>query len=415
MEWPEPHELFQRALSLPAVAGAVRRLGGDPEVRVAVVGGAVRDLILGLPVEDVDLAVEGPVEPVLARLGGPARSHIRFGTATVEVDGSRLDLARTRRESYPQPGALPEVAPATLEEDLQRRDFTVNALALPVAGAGRGRLLAVPQARGDLERGRLRVLHPASFIDDPTRLFRLARYRARLGFEVEPETAKLAGQAVAGGAVQTLTGPRVGHELELISQEGDPVGAWFSLGTFGLDEAVAPGFGVRDPGVARRALALAPADGRPEVILLALALDGVARDGRTALLDRLAVPARIRDGALVVADRAAGAAEALRQARSAAEIAAAVGDASGVELAAVAGALGAETPAREWLEHLRHLRLAIGGDDLVAAGVAPGRALGAGLAAARVALLEGRADSREEQLAEALRVAGDAGLAGDAG
>jgi hypothetical protein len=201
----------------------------------------------------------------------------------------------------------------------------------------------------------------------------------------------------------------------LISQEGDPVEAWFSLGTFGLDEAVAPGFGVRDPELARRALALAPADGRPEVILLALALDGVARDGRAALLDRLAVPARIRDGALVVADRAARTAEALRQARDAAEIAAAVGDGAGVELAAVAGALGAEAPAREWLEHLRHLRLAISGDDLLAAGVAPGPALGAGLAAARVALLEGRADSREEQLAEALRVARDAGLAGDAG
>ncbi len=409
MEWPEPDELFKRALALPAVAGVVRRLAGAPEVRVAAVGGAVRDLILGLPVEDIDLAVDGPVEPVLARLGGPARSHIRFETATVEVGGSRVDLARTRRESYPQPGALPVVTPGTLEEDLERRDFTVNAMAVPLTGAGRGRLLAVRHARGDLNGGRLRVLHPASFIDDPTRLFRLARYRARLGFEVEPETAELADRAVDGGAVATLTGPRIGHELELICAEANPVAAWRALRGLGLDEAVERGFGVGDPEVARRALALLPADGRPEVVLLALALDGVARERRGALLDRLGVPARIRDGALLVADRAAGAAESLRQAQSASEIAAVVGDVAGVELAALAGALGADGPAREWLDRLRHLRLKIGGDDLLAAGVVPGPALGAGLAGARTALLEGRADSREEQLAEALRVARDAG------
>jgi tRNA nucleotidyltransferase (CCA-adding enzyme) len=409
MEWPEQDELFQRALALPAVAGVARRLSADPEVRVAAVGGAVRDLVLGLPVEDVDLAVEGPVEPVLARLGGPARSHIRFGTATVELDGSRLDLARTRRESYPQPGALPEVSPGTLEEDLQRRDFTVNALAVPLTGAGRGRVLAVPHARGDLEGGRLRVLHPASFIDDPTRLFRLARYRARLGFEAEPETAELADRAVDGGAVATLTGPRIGHELELICAEADPVAAWGALRGFGLDEAVEPGFGVRDPEGARRALALLPADGRPEVILLALAVAGVARDRRGALLDRLGIPARTRDDAVLVTGRVAGVAQSLREARSRAEIAAAVGEAAAVELAALAGALGAEGQAREWLHHLRHLELQIGGDDLLAAGVAPGPALGAGLAAARTALLDGRADSREEQLAEALRVARRAG------
>lgn len=409
MEWPQSEELFRRVIALPAVAAVVRRLAGKPEVRVAAVGGALRDLILELPVEDVDLAVEGPVEPVLARLGGPVRSHIRFGTATLEVDGSRVDLARTRRESYPHPGALPEVAPGTLDEDLQRRDFTVNALALPLTGAGAGALLAVPDARADLERGWLRVLHPASFIDDPTRLFRLARYRSRFGFEVEPQTAELARQAISGGAVGTLTGPRIDHELELIGREDDPVAAWTELRSLGLDEAVEPGFGIRDPQVARRALALLPPDGRPEIILLALALEGVAPERRGALLDRLGVPARIRDGALMVADRGARVAASLREARSSAEIAAIIGGVSGAELAATAGALGAEIPAREWLEHLRHLRLEIGGDDLLAAGVAPGPALGAGLAAARAALLEGRAASRQEQLAEALRVARSAG------
>jgi tRNA nucleotidyltransferase (CCA-adding enzyme) len=409
VQWPQPDELFQRALSLPSLAWVTRRLGGEPEVRVALVGGAVRDLILGLAVEDVDLAVEGPVEPVLARLGGPARSHIRFGTATVAAAGARIDLARTRRESYPRPGALPEVAPGTLQEDLQRRDFTVNALALPITGPGAGGLLAVPEARADLERRWLRVLHPGSFSDDPTRLFRLVRYRARLGFEVEPETAELAGRALADGVVRTLTGPRIGHELELICQESDPVPAWIALRSLGLDEAVEPGFGVPEPELARRALALLPPDGRPEVIQLALALGGVAPEARAALLDRLGIPARARDGALLVAERATAVAQSLRQARFPSEIAAAVGDAHGVELAAVAGALGAAAPAREWLERLRHLGLEISGDDLLAAGVPPGPSLGAGLAAARSARLDGRADSRQAQLAEALRVARGAG------
>jgi tRNA nucleotidyltransferase (CCA-adding enzyme) len=402
---PEPSELFLRALELPAVAGVVEKLAGEPGVRIALVGGAVRDLILGRAVTDVDLAVEGPVEPVVGRLGGPARSHVRFGTATVEVSGSRVDLARTRRESYPQPGALPEVAPGTLRQDLLRRDFTVNALALPVTGAGTGELVAVDGAQDDLEHGRLRVLHPASFIDDPTRLFRLVRYRARLGFEIEPETSELARRAVAGGAVATLTGPRIGHELEMIDGEEDPVAAWSGLRELGLDEAVEPGFGMRDPALTRRALSLLPSDGRRDPILLAVALAGVAPDSRPALLDRLGVASRTRDDALFLADRAVEVSGLLNRAGSPALLAAVIGDRAAVELAALAGAMGAEAPARNWLEHLRHLRLQIGGDDLLAAGISPGPAIGAGLTAAREALLEGRADSPGEQLSEALRAA----------
>ncbi|HET9718951.1 MAG TPA: hypothetical protein VFP55_02620 [Solirubrobacteraceae bacterium] len=417
MEWPAPEELLRRARALPAVAAVVRRLTGGPEVRVAMVGGAVRDLLLGLGVGDVDLAVEGPVEPVLARLGGPARSHVRFGTATVDVDGARVDLARARRERYARPGALPEVAPATLEDDLRRRDFTVNALALPVTGEGAGQLLAVPEARADLQSGRLRVLHPASFLDDPTRLFRLARYRARLGFEIEPGTAELARRAIDGGALRTLTGSRIGHEIELACTEADPVAAWVAIGELGLDGAVEPGFGVHDATLAGRALALLPPDGRPEVVLLALAVAGLESERRPGLLDLLGVGARVRDDALLVAGRAPQTTAVLRSARRASEIAAAVEDTSaGAELAAVAGAFGAEAPARRWLEVLRHQRLEIGGDDLLRAGVAPGPALGAGLVAARAALLDGGAGSREEQLAEALRGAREARrAAGEAG
>ncbi len=114
--------------------------------------------------------------------------HERFATAVVEWIHGRIDIAERRAESYPRPGALPEVRAATVAEDLARRDFTVNAIAVTLAGPHRGRIDAVEHALEDLSAGRLRVLHERSFIDDPTRLLRLARYRARLAFDVEGET-----------------------------------------------------------------------------------------------------------------------------------------------------------------------------------------------------------------------------------
>jgi tRNA nucleotidyltransferase (CCA-adding enzyme) len=408
--FPEP-ELRARALALPGVAGLLDRLGDPGSDRIALVGGAVRDLLLGERVFDVDLAVEGPVEPVLARLGASARLHGRFGTAGVQIDGAVVDLARTRRERYARPGALPDVEPASLEEDLARRDFTVNAMAVVLRGVGEGELFGAADARQDLEARRLRVLHPGSFSDDPTRLLRLARYRARLGFDVEPGTRELAEDAIAGSALGTVSGARVGNELRLLSAEDDPVAGWQALGELGLGAAIEAGFGLSpgDLDVARRALALLPAEGRSDVILLALALHGVAAERRAELMDRLAMPARLRDDVLAVVLRAPSVAEDLRRADRPSEIAGAAGPKAIPELVALAGALGAEEPAREWLDRLRQVRLAIDGDDLRAAGVRPGPALGAGLAAARAALLDGRASTREDQLAEALRVAQDAG------
>jgi len=401
--------LLSRARALPAVAGLVAALEGqEPPARVALVGGALRDLILGRPVLDVDIAVEGPLEPVLRRLGARPRTHDRFDTATVQLGGHQLDLARTRSETYAQPGALPEVRPASLPEDLTRRDFTVNALALPLLGAQAGQLLGAAQAEADLQAGQLRILHPESFLDDPTRLLRLARYRARLGFSVEADTLAAARRAVAAGALGTISGARIASELALLSAEADPVAGWRALGCLGLDAAIEPGFGISDPELARRALGLLPADGRPGVVLMALALGGVPAQTRRGLLDRLALGGRERDDVLAVAGGAAELAGELRRADRPSEIARAVGTPRAPELVAVAGALGAEPPARRWLEDLRHVRLAIDGDDLLAAGVAPGPGLGAGLAAARAALLDGRAPSRQQQLEEALRVAREA-------
>ena len=139
---------------------------------------------------DLDVAVDAELDPILERLGLPARRHERFGTATVHLGGRGIDLARTRTERYPEPGALPEVEPAGIEADLSRRDFTVNAMALPLAEPGA--LLDPFGGAADLRSGTLRVLHDASFADDPTRAIRAARYASRLDLDARPRDPRAA-------------------------------------------------------------------------------------------------------------------------------------------------------------------------------------------------------------------------------
>ena len=365
---------------------AVTALEGEDAVYV--VGGAVRDVLLGRTPHELDFVVEGDAVAVARRaaerLGGRVTVHERFGTATVEAADATFDLAGARRERYERPGALPDVElGASLVEDLARRDFTVNAIALHLAD---GELTFYEGAREDLEAGVLRVLHDGSFRDDPTRLLRLARYAARLTFSADARTDQLAAEAVAGGAVDTVTGSRLGAELRLLLGEPQPA-ALLQLERHGLGRALlGPAFTV-DPDTARRAVALTPRDGRADLaVLMTTGLDA-------SRLDDLAFPAAERD---VVAapipeiDDGMGDAELWRRLRRVPP-----------EAVAVAGARGPEAAARRWLDDVRHRRLAIDGHDIVAAGLA-GPAVGAALDGAMEAMLDGRADSREAQLAAAL-------------
>jgi tRNA nucleotidyltransferase (CCA-adding enzyme) len=416
MEQPSANALLTRFSELPAARPLLARLAETEGVYL--VGGAVRDLISGVEPLDLDVVVDGELASIAALLGTPERVHDRFETRTISLDGFTYDLARSRRESYAHPGALPAVEPAGIVEDLTRRDFTVNALALGLSGASRGRLLEAPHGREDLEARRLRVLHDQSFIDDPTRLLRLARYAGRLGFAVEDHTLGVAREAVAARAPDTVSGPRLGAELRLLAEQGDPVLGFRGLAGLGVDEAIAPGFGIGSEDraeLARRALELLPADGKAADLVLGVALLDVAEAGRASLLDRLAFPAARRDRIVAAATRAAALSPLLSAPRAPSQIAAAVGSGP-PELVALAGALGAEVgapgaeaAARRWLDELRHVRLEIDGDDLLAAGVAPGPAVGAGLAAARAAKLDGRAGGREAELAAALEGAAGRG------
>jgi tRNA nucleotidyltransferase (CCA-adding enzyme) len=408
-----PEELSRRLRELPAAVPLLAALGED--ARVHLVGGAVRDLLLGraTPV-DLDLVVDGDAialaRTLAERLGGGAelRVHERFGTATVRGAGHAYDLAGARAESYARPGALPDVRPGTLAEDLARRDFTVNALALALDG----RLDAAPHALDDLAAGLLRVLHDASFVEDPTRLLRLVRYATRLGFAVEPRTDALARAALADGALATVTPTRIGAELRLLLREPRALDALAWVASWG--DALGVTLAV-DRAVAERARDLLPADGRGDLLLLAGASLAVTPGGRAARgegdratanaasrwLDALGFTAQDRDVVVAAATEAPSAAEELRDAARPSEIAAVLGRAP-VELAALAGALGAAEPARRWIDELRHVRLEIDGDDLIAAGVPQGTSIGAGLTAALRAKLDGEASGREAELAVAI-------------
>jgi tRNA nucleotidyltransferase (CCA-adding enzyme) len=207
-----------------------------------LVGGVVRDLLLGsTTMRDLDIAVQGDsvalARALAAALDGRVLAqHQAFGTATVEfarpaADDHEpvtitLDLAATRRESYPHPAALPVVEPAGIEQDLFRRDFSINAMALPVLvsaeGVRFGNLLDPFDGRHDLAAGVLRVLHADSFVDDPTRILRGLRLAARLGFPFEPHSKTLLAEALAGGSLEATSPDRVRAELCLALEEPDP-------------------------------------------------------------------------------------------------------------------------------------------------------------------------------------------------
>jgi tRNA nucleotidyltransferase (CCA-adding enzyme) len=399
-------DLVQRLCSLPYAAPV-----GAVVPHAWIVGGAVRDALLGGVPEDLDLVVEGDAveaaQKLAAALDGELTVHDRFGTATVVGGGHVYDLASARAERYARPGALPDVRPGTLEEDLLRRDFTVNAIAASLDG----RVAAAPHAFEDLDGRVLRVLHDASFLDDPTRLLRLVRYATRLGFGVEPGTEALARAAVAAGALATVTPTRVGGELRLLLREPSALGA---LAWVGAWEGAPLGIALDvDAAMAERALTLLPPDGRRDLLLLGSACRLVAAASLKAWLDALGFPARERDVVVACAD-AQGIERRLAAAVRPSEIAAAVRGVA-VEAVALAGALGAEPPAadgqraepvaRAWIDDLRHVTLAIDGDDLLAAGVPQGEAVGRGLAAALRARLDGNAPDRATQLAAALAAA----------
>lgn len=373
---------------------------------LALVGGAVRDLLLGHAPRELDVVVAGDAGVLASELasviGASVTMHERFGTAAVEWEAGKVDVAARRAESYAAPGALPEVREGSLDEDLQRRDFTVNALAVALGGPYRGELASAEHALEDLASGRLRVLHEQSFIDDPTRLLRLARYQARLGFEAEPRTAVLAGEALAVGALETISRARIGAELRLALAEADAIASLAALDTLGVLRAIDPELSF-DESLVRRALTLLPEDGRADLLLMASLLLRLAEREENPelelfeLLDGLEFTAGERDRVTLSALAAASLAEELALPMRPSQLHVALRSQT-LEALALAGALAGDgsragAAAADWLTRVRHVRLTITGDDLLAAGVPSGPELGRRLQAALWRKLDGELDA----------------------
>jgi tRNA nucleotidyltransferase (CCA-adding enzyme) len=363
----EPERLTERLAALP---GIERLRAAATGIAAYLVGGAVRDLLLGRERADIDVAVEGEVAKLARRLGGEVRAHERFDTAVVRVDGLEVDLAAARSETYAQPGALPEIRPASLAADLARRDFTVNAMAVPLAGDPK--LIDPYGGREDLQRGELRVLHPRSFDDDPTRALRAARYAARYGFAPERVTADLIRRA----DLSTVSRDRVEAELRKLAAEPEARRAFELLGGWGLLEL--------QPGALELAAAAGELTAAEPWLQVAPRADAVL----AAALGRGVAEARQLASAEPVRPS-----EAVELARGR----------SGVELA-LARALGAEWLDR-YLAEWRGVRLEIDGRDLIAEGVTEGPAVGRGLREALRAKLDGEVHGRGEELRAALAAA----------
>lgn len=335
-----------------------------------LVGGVVRDLLLGREVADLDVAIDEEVEALDDLPGFSLERGGIFLTGRLEQGDVKIDVAQARAESYPAPGVLPEVRPASITEDLARRDFTINAMAFPLSGE---RELIDPHGGlNDLGAGRLRVLHRSSFTDDPTRALRAARYAARFGFELEPETERLLREA----DLSTVSENRIENELRRIAAEKDPAAALRLIAGCGLMPSL-------DPQAPDRVAEVTRLAGLPPWS------DWVDRELAVMLAIVRPMP-QIRELAAATPERPS---EAVRLA-----------EAWDPAQLLVARALGAE-----WLDRyaadLRHVKLEISGEDLLAAGVAQGPDLGRGLEAALSGKLDGEISGRDQELRIALAAA----------
>ena len=390
-----PDHVFDKALA--AAYPELADLGAAAPDPVYLVGGAVSDLLLGRGRADIDLVVEGDPAALAAALGAePRAAHSRFGTLKVDLDGHEIDIAAARRETYARPGALPIVdVGAPIRTDLARRDFTVNAMA--VALAEPRELIDPHDGQVDLEAGVLRVIHAGSFVDDPTRAIRAARYAARFGFVLEPGTEALLRATDLG----SVTPERTAAELRRLAREATGVKGLELLAAWGLIEPRAGGLEwarevdavlVTEPwaGEVDRADALLAAAG---------VLDPLSPPGRReAAGPRTAPSGGGPDPAVVRAGELANASPT-RPSEGAAL-------ARGVDplvlvLARARGAAWLD----DWLRW-REVTLEIDGADLAAAGLA-GPAIGRGLDAALAAKLDGKAPTRADELRHALAAAGD--------
>lgn len=379
----------------------VQRALGTDASGVYLVGGAVRDLALGRVPTELDLAVERDPERVCESLvaGGAVvtERHPRFGTAKAALGEDVVDIAATRTEIYPRPGSLPEVSPGTIWDDVERRDFSINAIAVGISGDCAGAVVATEGALADLESGVLRVLHPDSFFDDPTRLWRLARYGARLGFAVERKTRALAEDAVSSGAMRTVSGPRHGAELIRTAAAAEPELAMAKADDLGLLHSV----GLAHWDQRRYELGSEILGGGSEECELRIAICFLDVPDGGRLATDLQLPSRLHRACAEAADSSRTRSR-LEAASGKLEIHSICSALLPVTLAVIADGGTAGAAVRLWFDNLSRVANPISGADLVSAGIKPGPSVQIGLDAALEWVLESGDSSKETALAKAL-------------
>lgn len=405
---------------------ALLAAANERNLSVYLVGGPVRDWLLERPLRDVDLILEpsGIPAEVLARAAAPEGAriqvHDRFGTVALEAGSARIDVATSRREHYDHDGALPRVEHASVEEDLHRRDFSVNALAIPLSRAARKRHADVVDPTGgleDLQHRRLRILHRRSFCDDPTRVLRAARLAPRLGFSLSRSSRSALQDALRDGAFGRVSGERLRAEFVKLFEDAllglDPVrglrllSEWHVLGALepglSLDASVAPV--IRRVG---RAVATPPWKGlrwRPWVSGLMVWLAPHPAQLRQRVLRRFAVRGALAEriaGLPKLRDRTL---RSLTKARGRGAIDAALRELAEEELHALHAWASPALRRRiaRFAEEDRHRRLPINGVDLAQLGLA-GPEIGRALEHVRLAVLDGTVRSRDEALAIAREI-----------
>ena len=414
------HESERLAAVLPAIQAVAANHDG-----VYLVGGAVRDVLLGERSLDLDVMVEGDAiafaRELAAALDGHWRPHERFQTAVVEGVGAdgrdvQVDLASARTESYDTPGALPDVQRATLRDDLARRDFTINAMAASLRPGDLGATYDLFGGYRDLEQGTVRVLHDLSFVEDPTRLLRAVRYEARLGFGMDVHTESLARSCVDGPLLATLSSTRVRDELLDLLAEEEVAAALLRMAALGVDRALHPRVDARAAaahvGAASAAMQGPLAQARGTLVRMACLCAGMTEREVQEWLDRIKFAGRDRDVVAAAVTRGPAVAERLAQAVAPApsevhELLAG----QPLEVPVMAIVLAAEPHVvaerlHAYLERTHDVHLEITGDDLRRAGVPESPQIGAALRETLALKLDGVVSGRDEELATALRVLG---------
>ena len=373
-----------------------------------LVGGSVRDMLLGAPAKDLDIVVEGDasvlVFQVAKAIKGEVPAYSQFGTAKVKLEGQRFDLVTARRETYSKPGALPSVTPSTIQEDLARRDFSINAMAITMSGPDPGRILDLHGGRSDLRRGVVRVLHSRSFEDDATRILRAVRYEQRFGFKLEEETRVLLAKAIADGMLDRISGSRLRRELEHMLNEDRPHLPISRCGELGILQAIHPplGNGSKVNGLVGQAL-----ESPTMSYLGALTYPMSAQEGE-AFIHRLRMASR---WAKVVRDTIAVRLKCGEDPKGRPYIgdpALSMGQTcsfldrfspASVKVNALLAESAVVTSALEhYLTDSRYVKPALNGTDLISMGVEQGPSVGEVLRELKNARIEGRINTREEEL-----------------